>query len=115
MAGASGERINSELQKLEERKRGLSDAIECEEAKERMVKDEMSIKAFFEKFRHADMHDPENRDLVLNYFVDKIYLYDDRVVITGKYDDNIEEGYLFAEEARSKAKKKGSPASCSSA
>ena len=75
----------------------------------------MSIKAFFEKFRHADMHDPENRDLVLDYFVDKIYLYDDRVVITGKYDDNIEEGYLFAEEARSKAKKKGSPASCSGA
>ncbi|MCR4655971.1 MAG: recombinase family protein [Lachnospiraceae bacterium] len=112
IAGASGERINSELRKLEERKKGLTDAIEAEQARERMVKDEVSIKAFFDRFMHADLYDPENRDLVLNYFVDKIYLYDDRVVITGKYDDNNEAGYLFFEAEK---QKKGSPTSRSSA
>ena len=42
----------------------------------------------FEKHSSADFDDEETRDSILNYFVDKIYLYDDgRLVITGWYSD----------------------------
>lgn len=53
-----------------------------------MAQDENSIKAFFEKYANADFDDPETRDTVLSYFIDKIYLYDDgRFKVTGRYWD----------------------------
>ena len=63
------------------------EAIEAEEARARVAKDETSIKAFFEKYAHADFDDPETRDTVLEYFVDKVFLYDDRIIVTGWYSD----------------------------
>ena len=36
---------------------------------------------------NADFDDAQIRDSVLEYFVDKIYLYDDHIVITGYYSD----------------------------
>lgn len=111
MAGASGETINKQLDILEQRKKGLKEAIEIEEIKARTVKDEKSIKSYFEKFKNADLRDPENRDLILNYFVDKIYLYDDKLIITGKFDDSTREVFLqFDDDCE-----KSSPASHSSA
>ena len=53
-----------------------------------MAQDESSIKAFFEKYANADFDDPETRDTVLSYFIDKIYLYDDgHFKVTGWYWD----------------------------
>lgn len=113
MAGASGETINNQLNALEEAKKSLKDAIELEEIKSNVVKDEISVKNFFEQFKNADLNDIENRDLVLNYFVDKIYLYDDRMIITGKWDSDYEgTGYLFVEEVKKRSGKKSSTASC---
>ena len=43
--------------------------------------------AYFAKYANANLDDPVVRDEVLNYFVGRIYLYDDdgrkRIVITG--------------------------------
>ena len=83
MAGASGETINKQLNELEDRKKGLNDAIDTERSKQNMIKDEQGIQAYFDQFSKSDLLDPEQRDLVLGYFVDKIYIYDDRLVITG--------------------------------
>ncbi|SER52709.1 Site-specific DNA recombinase [Parafannyhessea umbonata] len=80
--------IADRLAEHEERKRALSEAIEAEEARARVAQDEASIRAYFEKYSSADFDDEETRDSILNYFVDKIYLYDDgRLVITGWYSD----------------------------
>lgn len=38
--------------------------------------------AYFDKFLHADVNDPEIRDQVFEYFVDKVYLYDDKLVVS---------------------------------
>lgn len=80
--------IADRLAEHEERKCALSEAIEAEEARARVAQDEASIKAYFEKYSNADFDDEETRDSILNYFIDKIYLYDDgRLVITGWYSD----------------------------
>lgn len=52
------------------------------------TKDKLEIQGYLEKFMNADMKSSEKREGVLNYFVNKTYLYDDRIVITGKYDDD---------------------------
>lgn len=62
-------------------------AIETEKAKKALAEDERSIKAYFGKFLYANLDDHEVRDMVLGYFVDKIYLYDDKVILTCKYSD----------------------------
>lgn len=75
------------LNENEERKQALAQAIEVEEARSRAAEDEASIQAYFERYTNADFDDAQIRDSVLEYFVDKIYLYDDRIVITGYYSD----------------------------
>lgn len=75
------------MQELERRKKALADAIETEKAKKELSEDEHSIKAYFGKFLYASLYDHEVRDMVLKYFVDKIYLYDDKVILTCKYSD----------------------------
>ena len=53
-----------------------------------LIEDEHTIKAYFEKFLHADFDNPETRDQVLEYFVDKIYLTDDGLVVTSWYSED---------------------------
>ena len=47
-----------------------------------LCEDRHSIQAYFDKFLHADVNDPEIRDQVFEYFVDKVYLYDDKLVVS---------------------------------
>ena len=108
MAGASGETINSELNKLESQKKALMEAIEVEKAKSHVL-EEHTIHEFFEKFKNADMNDVENRDIVLNYFVDKIYLYDDRILITSTIDGRDRD--LWMADVKALRSKKGSTTS----
>jgi hypothetical protein len=85
--GIFSETTQERLQELERRKKALTDAIETEKAKKELSEDEHSIKAYFGKFLYANLDDHEVRDMVLEYFVDKIYLYDDKVILTCKYSD----------------------------
>lgn len=86
-AGIFSETTQERLQELERRKKALTDAIETEKAKKELSEDEHSIKAYFGKFLYANLDDHEVRDMVLEYFVDKIYLYDDKVILTCRYAD----------------------------
>lgn len=72
----------------EEQKRALNEAIEVENIRAALCEDEHTIKAYFEKFLHADFDNPETRDQVLEYFVDKIYLTDDGLVVTSWYSED---------------------------
>ena len=53
-----------------------------------LFENEHSIKAYFDRFLHADFDNPEVRDFVLKYFVDKIYLYEDRLMVTSWYSED---------------------------
>ena len=68
--------------------RNMNEAIEAENIRAALCEDEHTIKAYFEKFLHADFDNPETRDQVLEYFVDKIYLTDDGLVVTLWYSED---------------------------
>ena len=72
---------------VENKKTGIEEAIETEKLKQALVEDENSIKKYFEMYAKADFDDEDTRNQVLEYFVDKIYVYNDRLVITWYYSD----------------------------
>ena len=87
-SGLISETVTERLVQLEEQKRALNEAIEAENIRAALCEDEHTIKAYFEKFLHADFDNPETRDQVLEYFVDKIYLTDDGLVVTSWYSED---------------------------
>lgn len=86
--GALSDTLIERLNQLEAQKASLNDAIQAENVKVSLCEDEHSIKAYFEKFLHADFDNPETRDKILEYFVDKIYLYDEKLVVTSWYSED---------------------------
>ena len=66
------------LTELENKKTGIEEASETEKLKQALVEDENSIKKYFEMYAKADFDDEDTRNRVLEYFVDKIYVYNDR-------------------------------------
>ncbi len=72
----------------QQRRKDLTDAIEAEHVRSALFEDEHSIQAYFNKYLHADFGNPETRDTILEYLVDKIYVYDDRLVITSWYSED---------------------------
>lgn len=87
-SGLISETVTERLVQLEEQKRALNEAIEAENIRAALCEDEHTIKAYFGKFLHADFDNPETRDQVLEYFVDKIYLTDDGLVVTSWYSED---------------------------
>ena len=61
------------------------------------MQDAHSIEAYFKRYSDENEFDDDVRDEVLNYFVDKIYVYDDRIIVTGPYFDGIAEQISFDE------------------
>ena len=86
--GVLSDSVTDRLVQLEEQKNALNEAIEAENVRAALFEDEHSIKAYFDRFMHADFGNPETRDAVLEYFVDKIYLYDDKLVATFFYSED---------------------------
>ena len=80
--GVVSDTVTKRLTQLEEQKSALNDAIETENVRVSLCEDKHSIQAYFDKFLHADVNDPEIRDQVFEYFVDKVYLYDDKLVVS---------------------------------
>ena len=88
--------VTDRLAELENKKAAIEEAIETERLKQKFVEDENSIKKYFEMYAKADFEDEDIRNRVLEYFVDKIYVYNDRLVITGYYSDDETSIYLDA-------------------
>lgn len=80
--GVLSDTVTQRLTQLEEQKSALDDAIGTENVRVSLCEDRHSIQAYFDKFLHADVNDPEIRDQVFEYFVDKVYLYDDKLVVS---------------------------------
>lgn len=87
------------MRALEERKAELDAAVQAEHVKVTLHEDETSIGAFYQRFAKARIDEPEMRDLLFEYFIDKVWIgpttvsvaspfYDGAEVMT--YDDFIE-------------------------
>ena len=106
-AGAAfSDTMRERMQELEEQKKDLQEAIELESVKHDLAGDNDSIQRYFEFYRDADLRDDNVRNTLFEYFVDKIYLYNDCVVISCKYDDRdrITDLQALREATRSKRK-----------
>lgn len=57
-------------------------------SKEQLKESEIRNEKYFEMYAKADFDDEDTRNRVLEYFVDKIYVYNDRLVITWYYSDD---------------------------
>lgn len=106
--GIFSEATQARLHELEAQKKAVKEAMETEKAKKALIEDDTSIQKFFEMYKHADMSDPKVRDMVLEFFVDKIYVYDYYIVITcymKNYDYYEDYGAIL--DAIERDKKKG--------
>lgn len=86
--GVLSDAVTDRLVQLEEQKAALDEAIKAEHVRAALFEDEHSIKAYFDKFMRADFDNPQTRDAVMEYFVDKVYLYDDKLVATFFYSED---------------------------
>lgn len=112
--GIFSETTQTRLVELKGRKKALTEAIEAEEIKRAITKNDISIQHFFDKYKDADLNDPSVRDYLLDYFVDKIYVYDDTIILTAWYGDDRKElmwGDLDFKFKKERKRKKGSSAS----
>lgn len=87
-AGIYNDATQKRMLELEEEKSSLTEAIEAEKIRKALCADEHSIQAYFDKYLHVDLNDPETRDAVLEYFIDKIFVYDDNIIITSWLSDD---------------------------
>lgn len=74
--GVSSDALIERLNELEEQKRQIQETIELEELKMALDDNEHTISSYFARYANADVDDPTTRDILLNYFIDKIYVYD---------------------------------------
>lgn len=86
--GVLSDAVTNRLSELENRKNAIQEAIETERLKQAIVEDEHSIQKYFDMYSHADFDDTDTRNQILEYFVDKIYVYNNRIVITWWYSDD---------------------------
>ena len=77
------------LEALEEQRKELQARI----AEERLAKPKMKeefVRFWLLRFRKLDMTQPEQRQALVNTFINAIYLYDDKVLITFNYKEGTE-------------------------
>lgn len=86
--GVLSDTVTNRLEGLEKQKSSLEEAISTEQIKQSIVENESSIQHYFDKYFNANFDDIETRSIILEYFVDKIYVYKDRFVITWYYSDD---------------------------
>ena len=87
-AGVFNEATQKRIAELQARKEALDDAIAAETVRQSLFEDEYSIRAYYDRFLHADFDNAEVRDSVMEYFVDKIYLHEDRLVVASWYSED---------------------------
>ncbi|MBS5683286.1 MAG: hypothetical protein KHW81_02530 [[Clostridium] innocuum] len=86
--GVINEATQQRMIELQEQKNALTEAIEAENIRQVLYEDEHSIKAYFDKYMYAEFDNVETRDMILEYFVDKIHLYNDKIVITSWFSED---------------------------
>ena len=86
--GVLSDAVTNRHTELENKKTGIAEAIKTVKLKQALAEDENSIKNDFEMYAKADFDDEDTRNRVLDCFADKIYVYNDRLVITWYYSED---------------------------
>ena len=76
------------MHSLEEQKRELDAAIRAEHVKTTLYEDEASIGAFYKRFAEATIDTAETRDQLFEYFVDKVFIGREQIIIASYYHDS---------------------------
>ena len=87
-AGCFNQIIQDTLNELEQRKDALEQAIETEKVKLSLAYDDQSVKHYFEMYAEADFEDEQTRNMIFEYFIDKIYVFEDKLIIDMYYSDD---------------------------
>ena len=98
------------LEALEEQRKELQARI----AEERLAKPKMKeefVRFWLLRFRKLDMTQPEQRQALVDTFINSIYLYDDKVLITFNYKEGTQT-ITFEEAAEAASKGNGSDLDC---
>lgn len=87
---------------LEERRAELEASIQAEHVKASLHEDESSIGAFYQRFAKATMDDPEVRDTLFEYFIDKVWIGAETLSVASRFYDSPEvmthEDFIAARE-----------------
>lgn len=86
--GLLSDTIQQALLETETRKKALEDAIEAEKVKLSLAYDDHSIQHYFDLYAHADFDNPETRNQIFDYFIDKIYVFEDKLIIDMFFSDD---------------------------
>ncbi len=70
---------------LEAQKAELDAAIQAEHVKATLFEDEASIGAFYKRFAQATIDTPETREQLFEYFVDKVFIGRDQIVVASYF------------------------------
>ena len=93
--GIITESTKQRLEELEAQKKKLNTEIAALESKKPNINKEM-ILAYLKSFRNYDPDRVDHRRKLINHFVNKIYLYDDKVIITYNFK-NVKKTISFKE------------------
>jgi len=80
--------LQKSLTELETKQEALEDAIETEKAKLVLANIDYGIKHYFEMYAKADFKDDETRRMIFEYFIDKIYVFEDKLIADMFYSEN---------------------------
>ena len=109
-AGILTSSTKERLEQLEETKRELEARIVEEKLAKPKVTEEF-IRFWLLRFRKLDMNQKDQRQALVDTFINSIYLYDDKVLITFNYKEGTQT-ITFEEAAEAASKGNGSDLDC---
>ena len=109
-AGILTSSTKERLEQLEETKRELEARIAEEKLAKPKIKEEF-IRFWLMRFRKLDMSLKDQRQALVDTFINSIYLYDDKVLITFNYKEGTQT-ITFEEAAEAASKGNGSDLGC---
>ena len=86
--GLVSKTLQKSLSELETKQEALEDAIGTEKAKLALANNDYEIKHYFEMYAKADFEDDDTRRMIFEYFIDKIYVFEDKLIVDMFYSDN---------------------------
>ena len=109
-AGILTSSTKERLEQLEETKRELEARIAEEKLAKPKIKEEF-IRFWLMRFRKLNMNQKDQRQALVDTFINSIYLYDDKVLITFNYKEGTQT-ITFEEAAQAASKENGSDLDC---
>ncbi len=80
--------VFNRINELNSQKNDIEAEIQKERIKHSLSHDDYSIQKYFEMYSHANFDDSETRAKLMEYFIDSIYLYEDRIAVKFWFSDD---------------------------